>query len=74
MGWIVSAASILVLFLMGRKYWWAPLAGLSSQVLWVIYVIRIHEWGLLVGVFGFTFVTILNAIKWTKERPKHDTH
>jgi len=70
MDWIVSFSSIIVLFLMGRKFWWAPIAGLGSQVLWIVYVIKTSQTGLMLGVLGFTFVTALNAIKWTKERPK----
>ena len=70
MSWIVSCASIIVLYLMGRKFWWAPIAGLASQVLWIIYVIETKQTGLMLGVFAITFVTILNAIKWTRERPK----
>jgi len=70
MAWIVSLASIIVLYLMGRKVWWAPIAGICSQVLWIIYVIETKQTGLMLGVFAFTIVTILNAIKWTKERPR----
>ena len=70
MGWAVSFSSIIVLYLMGRKFWWAPIAGLGSQSLWIIYVIQTKQIELMLGVFAFTFVTILNAVKWTKERPK----
>ena len=70
MAWAVSLASIIVLYLMGRKIWWAPIAGIGSQVLWIIYVIETKQTGLMLGVFAFTVVTILNAIKWTKERPR----
>jgi hypothetical protein len=70
MGWAVSISSIIVLYLMGRKFWWAPITGLGSQALWIIYVIQTHQKELMLGVLAFTFVTILNVVKWTRERPR----
>jgi hypothetical protein len=65
--YILSFFSVLSLWLMGNKSIYGMVIGLFSQVLWVIYVIWLGQYGLLIGVFAYTFVHIRNLIKWTKE-------
>lgn len=65
--YILSFFSVLSIWLMGNKNIYGILVGLFSQILWVIYVIWLGQYGLLIGVFAYTCVHIRNLIKWTKE-------
>lgn len=66
MDWLLSGLSIAVLWLMGNKTKWAPVVGLITQVVWIVYVFRIGEMGLMVGVLAYTAVHARNAYKWWK--------
>ncbi|MCK4358979.1 MAG: hypothetical protein KAW92_09595 [Candidatus Cloacimonetes bacterium] len=65
--WIAGTVSILILILMGRKYWWAPIAGFISQSAWFIYVFVDKQYGLLLCVIAYTIVHIINARKWYRD-------
>jgi len=67
MQWILSISSIAMLWLMGNKNKYAPLVGLLSQMLWIYYAISIAQYGLLIGVIGYTIVHIRNSYMWLKK-------
>ena len=67
MTWVLSATSLVMLWLMGRKVRWAPLLGIGNQVLWAIYIVTTEQWGLMPGVIAYTVIHILNAYKWMRE-------
>jgi len=64
MQWILSACSILMLWLMGNKNRYAPIFGIFVQILWIIYAISLAQYGLLIGVIGYMFVHIRNTYLW----------
>ena len=64
MDWILSITSFTMLWLMGNKSKWGPRLGIANQILWVIYALKIEQYGLLPGVVGYTVVHIRNLIKW----------
>ena len=73
MSWIISLMSFIMLWLMGNKSKWGPVVGLINQILWIIYVFMIKEWGLLPGVLAFTFVHIRNLRKWWLDENRNST-
>lgn len=63
----MSILSLLLLYLMGNKWKYAPILGLAIQCLWFYYAIHVvKDLGLLVGVIGYTFIHARNAIKWIR--------
>lgn len=64
MDWILSAVSLLMIWLMGRKSKWGPVVGLLGQVLWLWWAWRIGQPGLLVGVIAYTAIHGWNTLKW----------
>jgi len=66
MDWVISFTSCAMLWMMGNKSKWGPILGLVNQVLWVIYCVHIHQYGLLLGVVAYTVVHIRNAWLWRK--------
>lgn len=64
--YILSAFSLVSLWLMGNKSKYGPIVGLANQILWVIYAINLEEYGLLIGVIAYTIIHIRNLIKWNK--------
>ena len=69
MDWILSGTSALMLWLMGNKSRYAPLIGLGNQCLWILYALRIRQYGLLPGIAAYTVIHARNAWKWW-----HDDH
>ncbi len=67
MAWVLSILSVLMLWLMGNKSRYGPIVGIVAQVLWIIYVLKIEEYGLLLGVIAYTIVHIRNFWKWHTE-------
>jgi len=66
LSWVLSVVSFIMLWAMGNKYRYAPLIGIFNQSLWIVYVWKTKQWGLLPGVIGYTFIHIRNHFKWTK--------
>lgn len=62
----ISFTSMLMLYLMGSKWKYAPLLGLFNQVLWYILLFQFKQYGLLIGVTGYTIIHIRNTIKWMR--------
>ena len=64
---ILSALSLLSLWLMGNKNKLGIVVGLANQLLWVVYALMLKQYGLLVGVCAYTIIHIRNLEKWTRE-------
>ena len=70
---ILAAATMLTtLFVavsMAKKWWWAPIAGLVNQGLWVVLVLRLDDcWPIMVLVIVYAMVYALTIPKWYRER------
>jgi len=64
--WVLSMSSVVVMWLMGNKWRYAPLVGFCRQMLWIYYVCYTKHWGLLLGVLINAIIDIRNLIKWNK--------
>jgi hypothetical protein len=65
--WLLSATSVLMLWMMGNKSTWGPIVGIANQFLWTYYVIFvIHQYGLMIGVIAYLVIHIRNLILWKR--------
>ena len=64
MSWLLSITSAVMIWKMGDKSKYAPIIGIANQVLWIIYVLSIKEYGLLPGVILYMIVHVRNAMLW----------
>jgi len=64
MDWLLSITSLVMLYLMGRRSKWGPVVGLVSQIVWLVWVIRINQVGLMIGVVAFAVIHAWNLYKW----------
>ncbi len=67
LSYVLSALSLLSLWLVGNKNKLGFVVGLINQVLWVVYAVSLKQWGLLGGVVAYTFINIRNLVKWNKD-------
>ena len=65
---VLSAMSLLSLWLMGNKNKLGIVVGLANQLLWVVYALMLKQYGLLIGVIAYTIIHIRNLAKWSKEK------
>lgn len=65
--YVLSALSLISLWLMGDKSVWGVIVGLLTQILWIIYALMLEQYGLLIGVVAYTVIHVRNLLKWTKE-------
>lgn len=65
--YVLSALSLISLWLMGNKSVWGIIVGLLTQILWIIYALMLEQYGLLIGVVAYTVIHVRNLLKWTKE-------
>ena len=65
---MLSALSLLSLWLMGNKNKLGIVVGLANQLLWVVYAVMLKQYGLLIGVIAYTIIHIRNLAKWSKEK------
>lgn len=72
MDYAVSALSVVLLWLMGNKWKFAPLFGIAIQGLWIYYAISVKQYGLLIGSVAYLIVHIRNTFKWLREGKKND--
>lgn len=68
MDWLIGLVSTLVLVVHLQKRWWAPIAGLVSEVFWIAYALMLRQYGLLPAVLTFCVVYLVAIPKWRKER------
>jgi hypothetical protein len=66
MAWILSITSGMMLWLMGNKSKWGPRLGIANQILWIVYAVSIHEWGLIPGILLYAIIHVRNLITWEK--------
>lgn len=72
MQWILSICSVVMLWMMGNKYKYAPLIGIVVQVLWIFYAISLKQYGLLIGVITYMFVHMRNAYLWLRKGEQNE--
>jgi len=65
--WILSAISMVMMYMMGNKNRFAPVVGIACQILWIYYAISLKQYGLLIGTIGYLVIHIINTFKWNKE-------
>lgn len=71
--YILSATTVVVLWLTGNKSIWAPIGGLINNVLWIGYAIYIHQYGLVIGSLCMGAMYIRALILWRRdERRQHE--
>jgi nicotinamide riboside transporter PnuC len=64
---MLSGSGLLMLYLAGRKVWWAWLIGLVSEVMWFSYSITTKQYGFIVGSVPYTWVYARNAWHWRRD-------
>lgn len=62
--WILSANTIVLMWLAGNKNIWAWILGLAGQVVWILFVILYEAWGLLPLCLALIYVYSRNLWKW----------
>lgn len=65
--WLLSANTLALTFLVGRKSSLGWLLGVLGQMVWALYILTRSEWGLLPMWAGLTIVYGINLYKWRKE-------
>ena len=66
MSWLLSAITILSLWLMGNKSIWGPRVGLLACIPWTIYSYITGDWGLFPGTIAIAIVHARNLYLWSK--------
>lgn len=61
---ILSLAAISVNLMIGNKKRYAWALALLCELLWAVYAVRLHQFGLLLGVPFFSVVYLRNWFKW----------
>ena len=61
--YVLSALSLISLWLMGNKSVWGIIVGLLTQILWIIYALMLEQYGLLIGVVAYTVIHVRNLLK-----------
>lgn len=64
MTWLMSALTILTLWLAGSKNPWAWRIGLFNQLLWWHFIFATNAWGLAPMSIAIAFVYTRNLILW----------
>lgn len=62
--WLLSVLTIYMTFLQGEKHQSAWIVGLFNQVLWLLFAVTTHTWGLLPLNAALWYLYIRNFIKW----------
>jgi hypothetical protein len=62
--WLASAVSLVMMWQMGNRRWWAPYLGIFGQVFWTLLAIFTQQWGLIPAVVLYTTVHARNAWLW----------
>lgn len=70
--WILSILNIILFYLMGTKWKYVWLLGISSQFLWIYWIIKVGHTGLLLSSVVILLVFIRNQYLWYYD--KTNTH
>lgn len=62
--WIMSAATIAVMWLAGNKSPWAWRLSLANQVLWSVWIVASQTWGLVPMNLAMYVVAWRNLSRW----------
>lgn len=65
--WVMSAITLYMTFLQGRKTWKAWAVGLANQLLWLWFVIETRTWGLLPLNIGLWWLYARNLRIWYRD-------
>ena len=68
LSYVLSANSLVSLWLVGNKNKAGFVLGVINQALWVWYALMLKQYGRLIGVIAYTIINIRNLVKWSKER------
>ena len=66
--WVLNGTQVATKLMMLKKTWWAPVLGLVSQVLFVVYAFYTSQYGFLITPFVMTPLYCIFVKKWYKER------
>ncbi len=66
--WLSGAISLVMMWQMGNRRWWAPFLGLLGQVEWAFLAWFTNQPGLMVAVVLYSVVHGRNARKWWMAR------
>ena len=69
---VVAACTILVRLLAMKKIWFAPIAGLGLQVIWVSYAWIEGQWGFLVVPCIMVWIYGFSVKPWSAQRYEHE--
>ena len=64
---VTSVLTILVFYLMGNKWKYAPIVGIVCQIFWIWFVILSHSWFLGIATIFILGVHIRNTYLWFKK-------
>lgn len=67
-----SVVTLVGMWLAGNKDWRAWVVGLSSQSLWLTFIIMFEAWGLLPLCGALVIVYTRNLLRWFRERPTYN--
>lgn len=67
MSWVVSVISLFVIYLMTKKWKYAPIFGLLGQFVWILYALIEKQYGLFPAIIGYSVVYILAIPKWMRD-------
>ena len=68
--WFMSAITLYMTFLQGRRNWRAWMWGLINQVLWLVYIWCTGAWGLLPLNIGLWALYFKNLMLWLDTEEK----
>jgi len=69
LAWMTTVATLAVIGLTMKKVWWAPIAGLSHEVLWIAYACySVDGWPIAIAALGYSLVYGFSIRKWWRER------
>jgi len=72
MDWVLSALTIFMNIILGKKSEWGWVLLIGISLLWIYYAITIKQYGLIPAAFVNVLVGAYNTNKWYQER-KHET-
>ncbi len=69
--WIMSAITLYMTFLQGKKTWKAWAVGLVNQVLWLWYALSTQTWGFLPLNLGLWYLYVRNLMIWYDDEAQY---
>ena len=62
--WLMSAVTIVGIYLIGIKWRWFWLLTLGNQVLWFYWTVATENWGLIPMEVAYTIIAARNHFLW----------